>query len=320
MDLKVQIDNSSRLVCGLNNETTVHEVIVALANSLGQTGRFYLIEKIAVHRPNRHTRRASFKAQSARLMEPRIMAPDERPLEILKIQNKLLSENEFIEFHLFKSKYLALKDDFYSEKLIEKELIEKLDSLVDRPAVEEKSTYFHSHHGRSFHGQRGSMSYETIQNGQFYANSSFDYQNNNCSGSSTSRSSLNSPTGHYSNSSESSSMLNSCPNEEDDLEERKLNECKQLLDNIKTQQSTLEGQSEELDDLLKNIESYEITMLHINQQNESVKVTLNNLELLNCINSSKLGEMERETNQMKLLKEIEFNDYLCAQRDYYERR
>ncbi len=317
MDLKVQIDNSSRLVCGLNNQTTVQEVIVALANSLGQTGRFYLIQKVAVCRPKRQTKRASFKTPNSRVMEPRIMTPNERPIEILNQQNKLLSDNEFIEFHLFKSKYLTLKDDLYSERLIEKELIEKLNSLIDRPAVEERNTYFQSYPGRSFNGKRGAMNYETYQS-DLYANSSFEYQNNYCS--STSRSSLNSPTGLYSNSSESSSMINSSPNEDVDIEERSLNQCKQLLDNIKAQQTTLECQSVELADLLKNIERYEITMMHINQRNESVKVTLNNLELLNCINSSKLSEMEKENNQMKLLKEMELNDFLCAQRDYYERR
>lgn len=97
-------------------------------------------------------------------------------------------------------------------------------------------------------------------------------------------------------------------------------ECQSLLTNITTQQSVLEGQSYELDGLLKNIENQEISLLHLNQKNENFKVTLNNLELLNCLNATKLDDLERETNQMNLLKEIELNDFLRAQRDYYERR
>jgi hypothetical protein len=45
MELKVHVDSSVRIVCGLNEHTTVQDVIIALARSLNQTGRFYLIEK-----------------------------------------------------------------------------------------------------------------------------------------------------------------------------------------------------------------------------------------------------------------------------------
>lgn len=143
MELKVQIDNSSRLVCGLNDETTVHDVIVALANSLNETGRFYLIEKVS-SRYSRH-RRASFKVKSRRLNEPRIMAPAEKPIQILRAKNRGLGKNEFIEFHLFKSKYLTLENDEFSEQMIERELLEKLNNLVDAPVRKgSRERYFQS--------------------------------------------------------------------------------------------------------------------------------------------------------------------------------
>ena len=64
MDIKVIVDDATRLVCGLSEETTVQDVIVALANSLNTTGRFYLIERVAAHDTNdRRQKRASFKAQ-----------------------------------------------------------------------------------------------------------------------------------------------------------------------------------------------------------------------------------------------------------------
>lgn len=148
MDIKVIVDDTTRLVCGLNSETTVQDVIIALANSLNTTGRFYLIEKVSFRDVSEH-RRASFKARKTqsphnRASEPRIMAPHERPVDILSLQNKLLASNEFIEFHLFKSKYLALDNDQYSEKLIEKELIEKLNTLVDKPRMDQSEDYFES--------------------------------------------------------------------------------------------------------------------------------------------------------------------------------
>ena len=93
-----------------------------------------------------------------------------------------------------------------------------------------------------------------------------------------------------------------------------------LLSNINVQQTILEKQSLVMADLYKTIENYEIQLLELNQKKENFKVTLNNLELLNCLNSNKLSSLERETNEMDLLKEIEFNQFLCAQRDYFERR
>ncbi len=83
---------------------------------------------------------------------------------------------------------------------------------------------------------------------------------------------------------------------------------------------TLEEQSIKLDDLFKLIESYEIANLQLSQENESFKMKLMNLEAINLMNASKLDELEQDTNEETLLKETELNDYLKAQRDYYERK
>ena len=83
---------------------------------------------------------------------------------------------------------------------------------------------------------------------------------------------------------------------------------------------TLEEQSVKLDDLFKIIESYEIANLHLSKENETFKTKLSNLEAINTINANKLTELERETNEESLNKEIEMNEYLCAQRTYYERK
>ena len=121
MDLKVITENTNRLVCGINAATTVHDVIVALANSLHQTGRFYLIERI-VH--TTHSSRVNKRT-------PRILAPTERPFELVNTQRKHLRRNEDIEFHLFKSKYLALSNERHIEKQIENELVQKLAALAE---------------------------------------------------------------------------------------------------------------------------------------------------------------------------------------------
>ncbi|XP_050410987.1 uncharacterized protein LOC126825392 [Patella vulgata] len=45
MELKVWVDGIQRIICGVTNETTCHDVIIALANAMGQIGRFTLVEK-----------------------------------------------------------------------------------------------------------------------------------------------------------------------------------------------------------------------------------------------------------------------------------
>jgi hypothetical protein len=125
MELKISIENTELIVCGLDLNTTVHEVIVALANSLNQTGRFYLIENIVNKNLNNHSKLKCATTNVTRY-QPRIMAPHEKPIELLNESRTYLKKNESLEFHLFKSKYLALDGDRQIEKRIENELIQKL--------------------------------------------------------------------------------------------------------------------------------------------------------------------------------------------------
>lgn len=101
MELRVHVDNKLRIVYGLNEKTTVQDVILALAHSLKQIGKFYLIENYSPKLSN--TKRL-----------PRILAPTERPLEILKSQSHCDS-NEEIEFHLLR---VDLNSDNNQETII----------------------------------------------------------------------------------------------------------------------------------------------------------------------------------------------------------
>ncbi|GCB78454.1 hypothetical protein scyTo_0016823 [Scyliorhinus torazame] len=51
MELKVWVDGVQRVVCGVTEETTCQEVVIALAQAIGQTGRYVLIQKL---RDNEH--------------------------------------------------------------------------------------------------------------------------------------------------------------------------------------------------------------------------------------------------------------------------
>lgn len=90
MELKIYVDQTVRIVCGLNEETTVQDVILALAQALKQTGRFYLIECWSgVH-----------NATKSRI---RVMAPKERPIEKLKSYLSLSDSLDDVEFHLIRT-------------------------------------------------------------------------------------------------------------------------------------------------------------------------------------------------------------------------
>ena len=119
---------------------------------------------------------------------------------------------------------------------------------------------------------------------------------------------------------EEEALTNSSQQQQQQQASASLEACDSLLTNITRQQSTLEEQSMQLDNLLKSIENHEIATLLMNQKNENLKVSLNNLELLNCLNATKLEDLERHTNEMNLLREIELNEFLCAQRNFYERK
>ncbi|KAM7087093.1 ras association domain-containing protein 7 isoform 1-T1 [Molossus nigricans] len=46
MELKVWVDGIQRVVCGVSEQTTCQEVVVALAQAIGQTGRFVLVQRL----------------------------------------------------------------------------------------------------------------------------------------------------------------------------------------------------------------------------------------------------------------------------------
>ncbi|XP_074853996.1 ras association domain-containing protein 7 isoform X2 [Carettochelys insculpta] len=46
MELKVWVDGIQRIVCGVSDQTTCQEVVIALARAIGQTGRYVLIQKL----------------------------------------------------------------------------------------------------------------------------------------------------------------------------------------------------------------------------------------------------------------------------------
>ncbi|XP_026992713.1 ras association domain-containing protein 7b [Tachysurus fulvidraco] len=76
MELKVWVDGVQRVVCGLSEETSCQDVVIALAQAIGQTGRFVLVQKL-------------------RDKERQLVA-NERPLEALAKLGQLSSEVQFI--------------------------------------------------------------------------------------------------------------------------------------------------------------------------------------------------------------------------------
>ncbi|KAA0723609.1 Ras association domain-containing protein 7 [Triplophysa tibetana] len=76
MELKVWVDGAPRVVCGLSQETSCQDVVIALAQAIGQTGRYVLIQKL-------------------RDKERQLVA-NERPLESLTKLGQLGSEVQFI--------------------------------------------------------------------------------------------------------------------------------------------------------------------------------------------------------------------------------
>ena len=45
MDLRVYVDGIARIICDLTQATTVHDIIIALAQYKGKAGRYSLIER-----------------------------------------------------------------------------------------------------------------------------------------------------------------------------------------------------------------------------------------------------------------------------------
>ncbi|XP_056269316.1 ras association domain-containing protein 7-like isoform X2 [Pseudoliparis swirei] len=76
MELKVWVEGVARVVCGLSMNTSCHDVVIALAKSLGQTGRYILLVKlpgqerqlVATDRPLQHLSRLGPLASEVRFV------------------------------------------------------------------------------------------------------------------------------------------------------------------------------------------------------------------------------------------------------------
>jgi len=79
MELKVWVEGMQRIVCGVTDNTTCQDVVVALAHATGKTGRFTLIEK---WRDNEH-----------------MLAPSENPLNALQKWGEYANDVQLILRH-----------------------------------------------------------------------------------------------------------------------------------------------------------------------------------------------------------------------------
>lgn len=79
MELKVWVEGIPRVICGVTQDTTCHEVVIALAHATGKTGRFTLVEK--------------WKNSE------RLVAPTEKPLLSLHKWGEYAPDVQFILHH-----------------------------------------------------------------------------------------------------------------------------------------------------------------------------------------------------------------------------
>ncbi|XP_014677355.1 PREDICTED: ras association domain-containing protein 8-like, partial [Priapulus caudatus] len=103
MELKVWVEGIQRIICGVSEQTTCQDVVVALAHATGKTGRFVLVER---WRDNE-----------------KLMSPAESPARALSKWGEYAAEVQFI---LRKSDsqsrppsvqhgYLSAMPDFYGD-------------------------------------------------------------------------------------------------------------------------------------------------------------------------------------------------------------
>ena len=78
VELKVYVDGIQRVVCGVNDSTSCQDVIIALAQATGQTGRFKLVEK------------------SSQTNEKRTLKPHEKPLHVMSKWNQTSNDVFFM--------------------------------------------------------------------------------------------------------------------------------------------------------------------------------------------------------------------------------
>eukprot|EP00079_Xenopus_tropicalis_P024043 XP_012816564.1 PREDICTED: ras association domain-containing protein 7 isoform X1 [Xenopus tropicalis] len=76
MELKVWVDGVQRVVCGVSEQTSCQDVVIALAQAIGQTGRYVLIQTLRD--------------------KERQLLPHERPLEFLSKSGQYANDVHFI--------------------------------------------------------------------------------------------------------------------------------------------------------------------------------------------------------------------------------
>jgi hypothetical protein len=165
MELKVYVDDNLLTVCGINWETCVKDVIIALAFSIQQTGRFYLIEKLVnLNEPISTYRHRILKQSMQNNSEPlsRIMAPNERPIENLSNYFDFLKDDEDIEYYLVRS--FKSDDVTATNEDISKELIQ----IIHR--IDRKTNHLHQYTNQ--HQQKMYQNYERQSPSNIFLSSS----------------------------------------------------------------------------------------------------------------------------------------------------
>ena len=340
MELKIHVDNKIRIVSGITDETTVHDIIIALAYSLKQTGRFYLFEKFVYL--NQHRKKCKVK----RL--PRIMAPNEKPIQVLNNYLNYLDQDEYIEFHLIKSNIdpaLPNMNNLNDSTSINKNVNNdsSVDSLVNKSNCKRGEMLMLMGNKLERGGNFNTNELMSASMSSCYENvNSFDdldvnsyklikYKdiNDNERNSAEEEGDEEDNDEDIVEENDNTELENEYDNNDDD-EDSILNDANGLLNEINRQQSLLQLQSKKMNKLLKRIEKYELAKMKSSQtsptgkesylMNNKKNLKLSNLELINNLNLKTLRELERDTNESILNKEIELNQYLLAQQDYYKRK
>ena len=340
MELKIHVDNKIRIVSGITDETTVHDIIIALAYSLKQTGRFYLFEKFVYL--NQHRKKCKVK----RL--PRIMAPNEKPIQVLNNYLNYLDQDEYIEFHLIKSNIdpaLPNMNNLNNSTSINKNVNNdsSVDSLVNKSNCKRGEMLMLMGNKLERGGNFNTNELMSASMSSCYENvNSFDdldvnsyklikYKdiNDNERNSAEEEGDEEDNDEDIVEENDNTELENEYDNNDDD-EDSILNDANGLLNEINRQQSLLQLQSKKMNKLLKRIEKYELAKMKSSQtsptgkesylMNNKKNLKLSNLELINNLNLKTLRELERDTNESILNKEIELNQYLLAQQDYYKRK
>ncbi|XP_067292373.1 ras association domain-containing protein 8 [Pseudorasbora parva] len=137
MELKVWVDGVQRVVCGVTEATTCQEVVIALAQAIGRTGRYTLIEKSSAKQREVLVR----SAHNSPSMSPRLTGNRVEDLtQLVRLQRETLSVLDSrmgayeAELRMLTEKRVGPKDDELYVKMTEE--ISRLEKQVRRNKVE----------------------------------------------------------------------------------------------------------------------------------------------------------------------------------------